>query len=270
MEFYAHDENDPEKPLWDKPVKVLSQVDETCCILNDDTVMNIEGLTLHWSLKCKAVLTARDYDGEFEFGLGLIGRAKLFIDGQLVCDNWDNQTKGWALFGRGSNEVLGKIKVEKGKRYALDLVYNNISPLHDYVPAITPAIRLGGSKVVDPDAEIVAAEAAAKAADVAILVVGLNQDWETESFDRTTLGLPLRSNELIERVIKANPNTIVVNQSVRRDLRSLPVASSKVLSFFSRALPLRCLGQARRVQLSKHGIPATAPVTLSRTSSPAS
>lgn len=54
----------------------------------------------------------------------------------------------------------------------------------------------------------------AKDADVAIAFVGLNAEWETEGYDRKTLDLPGRTNELVERVAAANPNTVVVTQSV--------------------------------------------------------
>lgn len=52
----------------------------------------------------------------------------------------------------------------------------------------------------------------AKASDVAVVVCGLNQDWESEGDDRPDLNLPLRSNELISRIAAANPNTVVVLQ----------------------------------------------------------
>jgi len=178
MEFYAHDPQDLDKPLYNKPVHVFDEVNETQIHLNDSTVANIQGLTPQWSVKCKGYLVPQDYDGEFEFGVGVIGRARLYVDGELVVENWDNQTHGWAFFGRGSQENRGKFKVQKGKKHYVEFVYNNVSPLHDYVPAITPALRLGGAKVVDADAEIVAAEKAAADADVAILVIGLNHDWE--------------------------------------------------------------------------------------------
>jgi hypothetical protein len=58
------------------------------------------------------------------------------------------------------------------------------------------------------------AVALAKEADVVIAVVGLNADWETEGYDRTTLALPGRTDELIEKVVKANSKTVVVTQSV--------------------------------------------------------
>ena len=54
----------------------------------------------------------------------------------------------------------------------------------------------------------------AKEADAVIAVVGLNADWETEGYDRTTLALPGRTDELVSKVAAANPKTIVVTQSV--------------------------------------------------------
>jgi beta-glucosidase len=57
------------------------------------------------------------------------------------------------------------------------------------------------------------AEAAAKEADVALLFVGTNGDWESEGFDRTTIDLPRNQVDLIERVAAANPRTVVVLQT---------------------------------------------------------
>ncbi len=54
------------------------------------------------------------------------------------------------------------------------------------------------------------AVAAAAAADVAVVVVGTNGEWETEGRDRSTLQLPGRQDELVQRVAAANPRTVVV------------------------------------------------------------
>ncbi|MEE9417116.1 MAG: glycoside hydrolase family 3 C-terminal domain-containing protein, partial [Acidimicrobiales bacterium] len=54
------------------------------------------------------------------------------------------------------------------------------------------------------------AEALAAAADIAIVVVGTNDDWETEGRDRDQFALPGDQPELIRRVCAANPNTVVV------------------------------------------------------------
>ncbi|MEU5878011.1 glycoside hydrolase family 3 C-terminal domain-containing protein [Spirillospora sp. NPDC047279] len=60
------------------------------------------------------------------------------------------------------------------------------------------------------DDELAAAVAAARAADVAVVVVGTNDDVESEGFDRDTLALPGRQDELVSAVAAANPRTVVV------------------------------------------------------------
>lgn len=78
-----------------------------------------------------------------------------------------------------------------------------------------PGVRLGGTEVEDPDVLLENAVQLAKEADVVIAVVGLNADWETEGYDRTTLALPGRTDELVSRVVAANPKTVLVTQAVR-------------------------------------------------------
>jgi beta-glucosidase len=51
---------------------------------------------------------------------------------------------------------------------------------------------------------------AAKNADIAIIFAGSNRDYETEASDRRDLSLPFGQEELIEKVLEVNPNTIVV------------------------------------------------------------
>ena len=50
----------------------------------------------------------------------------------------------------------------------------------------------------------------ARTSDVALLVCGLNHDYDTESFDRLNMDIPYGQVELIQEVVKANPRTIVV------------------------------------------------------------
>jgi beta-glucosidase len=54
------------------------------------------------------------------------------------------------------------------------------------------------------------AVALAREADVAILVVGTNEEVESEGFDRTTLALPGAQDELVRRVNDACPRTVAV------------------------------------------------------------
>jgi beta-glucosidase len=62
----------------------------------------------------------------------------------------------------------------------------------------------------DPDGMIAEAVEVAATADVAIVVVGTTEQVESEGFDRTSLALPGRQDELVARVAAANPRTIVV------------------------------------------------------------
>lgn len=61
-----------------------------------------------------------------------------------------------------------------------------------------------------PDDPIADAVQIASEADVAVVVVGITDEWESEGFDRESMKLPGKQNELVARVAEANPNTIVV------------------------------------------------------------
>jgi beta-glucosidase len=51
---------------------------------------------------------------------------------------------------------------------------------------------------------------AAKNSEIAILFIGGNREYESESRDRKDLGLPFHEQELVDAVTAVNPNTIVV------------------------------------------------------------
>jgi beta-glucosidase len=63
------------------------------------------------------------------------------------------------------------------------------------------------------DEEIEAAVALAAGSDVAVVVVGTTAEVESEGFDRTSLALPGRQDELVRKVTAANPRTVVVVNS---------------------------------------------------------
>lgn len=51
---------------------------------------------------------------------------------------------------------------------------------------------------------------AASEADIAVVFVGLTDDFESEGFDRQHMDMPESHNKLVAEVVKANPNTVVV------------------------------------------------------------
>ena len=144
---------------------------------------------------------------------------QLYVDGQLVIDNWTRQRRGDEFFTCGSQEEKGVFELKTDTKHAIVVEFCNVrSPADgDEDEAImdsNPGVRLGGSELVDEDEEMIKAAKLAEEADLVIAVVGLNAEWETESYDRTTLALPRRTDELVHRVTEANPRTIVVTQSV--------------------------------------------------------
>ena len=50
---------------------------------------------------------------------------------------------------------------------------------------------------------------------VAVVIVGLDAEWESEGYDRQTMAPPSEGSQdrLIEAVVQANPRTVVVNQA---------------------------------------------------------
>jgi beta-glucosidase len=61
--------------------------------------------------------------------------------------------------------------------------------------------------------ELERAVAAARGADVTVVVVGTNEQVESEGFDRRSLALPGPQDELVRAVAAANPRTVVVVNS---------------------------------------------------------
>lgn len=211
-------------------------IDETNCFISTSYPKNI---TERWMLKLNGKLKPRSTDQKFEFGLTVAGRAKvcpsfcppsqirlmhsiaqLFVDGKLIIDNWTRQRRGVAFFGSGTAEETGSVDLKAGVAHDILVEYVNVRGPADgdedeTLCDVNPAVRLGGAPVIDGDGEISKAVRLATEADVAIVVVGLNSDWETEGYDRKTLSLAGRTDELVEKVLAANKNTVVVTQSVR-------------------------------------------------------
>lgn len=74
--------------------------------------------------------------------------------------------------------------------------------------------RLGGCEKIDEEKALDEALSLAAKADAVLFVGGLSPEWESEGFDRPTLQLPGRQDELITRVSQVNKNTIVCLQTV--------------------------------------------------------
>lgn len=211
--WYAHETDESMTPV-NTPMET-QLVDETRIFISTSVPKNI---TRRWTLKLEGQLKPRVHDCTFEFGLTVSGRAKLFVDGKLVIDNWTRQRRGESFFNTGSQEEKGRVDLKAGVKHNILVEFCNVKGPADgdedeVVQDSNPGVRLGGAEVQDPDVKMAEAVKLASEADVVIAVVGLNADWETEGYDRKTLALPGRTDELIAKVMAANPRTVVVTQS---------------------------------------------------------
>ena len=78
------------------------------------------------------------------------------------------------------------------------------------VPGVTYADGYRTDRDEIDEAMIREAVAVASAAECAVIVAGLPDAFESEGYDRTHMRMPACQETLIERVAKANPNTVVV------------------------------------------------------------
>jgi beta-glucosidase len=139
--------------------------------------------------------------GTWTFALSSIGPARLFVDDRCVVDN-SEPTPGGTLLGLGSTEVTGTVDLAEGQTVSVRV-------------ELPPSERPGGGVTVGclppvPDDLLGRAVAAARAADVAILVVGTDEEWESEGHDRPHMDLPGAQDELVRAVLAAQPRTVVV------------------------------------------------------------
>lgn len=140
--------------------------------------------------------------GRYRLGVRSVGRSRLFLDGELLVDNWSRQEPGDTFFGFGSAWSVAEVELEAGDCRELRV---------EFACGGAPfaAVRAGIAPPVPPDA-LARAEAVARAADAAVVVVGHPPGFESEGRDRRDLRLPGAQDELVRRVVAANPRTAVL------------------------------------------------------------
>lgn len=170
-----------------------------------------------WSAVATTYLTPTT-SGKHTISFMSVGPGKLYLDGKLALNLWDWTEEGEAMFD-GSIDYLVEVNMQAGKAVELRVeMTNELRPLSKQ-KQFNMTHKYGGCRIGFMEEDKVdylqeAVEAAGKA-DVAVLVVGLDAEWESEGYDRQTMDLPSDGSQdrLVEAVVKANPRTVVVNQS---------------------------------------------------------
>jgi beta-glucosidase len=170
-----------------------------------------------YSFKVKTTITPLT-TGEHTFSFSSVGPGRFYIGGKLFIDNWDWVDEGEAMF-EASGDVHRTIFLGANKPVELLVESTNeVRPRSKIQPG-SRTHQYGGCRIGYQEESranlLEEAIEAAKAADIAIVCVGLDAEWESEGYDRQSMDLPKRGSQdrLIEAVLEANPNTVIVNQS---------------------------------------------------------
>jgi beta-glucosidase len=157
-----------------------------------------------------------------------IGSFRLRIDGELVWEGsiWPESADpaGW-LF---PPEQRVCAPVDRPLRVSLE------HEVLQGIPVPTISFHLGHLGPRPGEDELIEqAVALAGTCDVAIVAVGTTEHVESEGFDRTDLTLPGWQDELVRRVLLANPRTVVVvNSGAPVDMPWLASAPAVLLAWF--------------------------------------
>ena len=148
----------------------------------------------NFSMRVEGFFTPEE-SGKHKLSLSGDGWSRLFFDGKLLIDHTSNDQYG--------KELRVEVELEGGRSYPIKMEYWYKGDSRFRSAGIGHEPPLSKNPIND-------AVKLAKKSDVVILVVGLNKEWEAEGFDRVDMKLPGDQNELVEKVIKANKNTVVV------------------------------------------------------------
>ncbi|MFI7665772.1 beta-glucosidase [Nocardia sp. NPDC049526] len=154
-----------------------------------------------------------DMAGDWQIGFGGVGHIRLDIDGETVLDEnvaLDSGDPAAALLNPPQRHVTRTLAV--GDEVEVRLV----TSIEEAMPGL--GIILGATLGIrrpqrDDDEEFAAAIELARAAEVAVVVVGTTEQIESEGVDRTSLRLPGRQDDLVAAVAAVNPRTVVVVNS---------------------------------------------------------
>lgn len=148
--------------------------------------------------------------GRHEIGVGTVGRHRIVVGGhelsaadhlvgaEVILDSSVNAPTPATLVV----ETLEPTTVE------LDATVQAVHPVG--YASFARAELVHRTPGTSPDELLADAVDAAARADLAVVVVGTNEEIESEGYDRTSLALPGTQDQLVKAVLAANPRTVVV------------------------------------------------------------
>ena len=139
--------------------------------------------------------------GPHDVGAIVTGSPAVRIGEHQLIEAGQRLPSGDAFFGFASAEQLATIDLRAGEPVDIEVEV--------HMPRPFVGLRIGVRPPPD-EGMLERAVELARGADAAIVVVGTNDEWETEGNDRSTIGLPGDQDELIRQIAAVNERTIVV------------------------------------------------------------
>jgi len=170
---------------------VLSRVDKGVdfhwTLFSPDPAINNDFYSVRWNGKLTVPVS-----GKFKIGIDGNDGFRLYLNNQLIIDKWEKQTY---------STQLTDFIFEKGKQYDIRVEF--------FEPVGNAHIRLiwNLGVVNDVQKKIADAVEAAKQADIAIVVAGIQ---EGEFQDRAMLSLPGHQEELIQKIAATGKPVVVL------------------------------------------------------------
>jgi beta-glucosidase len=153
-----------------------------------------------------------DATGEILLGFAGSGNGRVIVNGELLHEEnvlTEGVDLGAAFLAPPSSSVA--VPVVAGEPIDVTIEYD-IEQGGPLAGALSITIGIEPDRS-NPERLIADAVEAARAADVAVVVVGTNSRVESEGYDRQSLVLPGRQDELVRAVAAVNPRTVVVVNS---------------------------------------------------------
>jgi beta-glucosidase len=193
--------------------------------------------------------------GQHVLGVAGVGQLTLTVDGAVVIDGATSVPEDPVEAMTRPGELRATLPLQSGQAALMKLEY---SPAADGEGPL--AVRLGIVPDADEDDLMVEAVREAGQADLAIVVVGSAPAAESEGFDRSTLALPGRQDELVRRVAAVSRRTVVV---INAGMPVLLPWADQVAAVVYAWLPGQAMGDAiADVLLGKAEPGGRLPVTL--------
>jgi beta-glucosidase len=155
--------------------------------------------------------------GRYRIGTSGLGDFRLIIDGETLFDETITLPLDADMVEgiMKPPQQLAVVELDSGREVPVELTYRTTGgeTMLGGAEVTMLTVQLNVEPVIDEQSEFDHAVSLAAESDVAVVVVGTNEEVESEGFDRTSLALPGRQDELVSAVAAINPRTVVVVNS---------------------------------------------------------